>query len=319
MTPAAAAAAASLGGPAAPAPLDRRWEAALSLRYQRRGERTVLAHRAHRGPLRVQRDLYPEGPNPCHTLVVHPPGGIAGGDDLSLDVRVEPAAAALLTTPGATKWYAARGHGARQRISLEVAAGGALEWLPQESIIFDGADAELSCRVSLASSAAYLGWEILCLGRQAAGERFSSGQLLLTTELVRDDRRLWIERGRLAGGDPLLTSPVGLDGAPVCATLVAVAPDPSSAPQPSLPSLASLPSLPSLPSPPSLASLLGACRAVDERGGKAGITCLPGGVLIARWLGACSEAARHYFIALWRLLRPALLRRAAVLPRIWAT
>lgn len=295
---AADAAAVSLGVPAGSAPLDRRWEAALSLRYQRRGERTVLAHRAHRGPLRVQRNLYPEGPDLCHTLVVHPPGGIAGGDDLSLDVRVEHAAAALLTTPGATKWYAARGHRARQRISLEVAEGGALEWLPQESILFDGADAELSCKVSLSASAAYLGWEILCFGRQAAGERFSSGQLLLTTELLRDQRRLWIERGRLAGGDPLLSSPIGLDGAPVCATLVAVAPALTS---------------------PQLAALLGACRAVDERGGKAGITCLPGGVLLARWLGACSEAARHYFIALWRLLRPALLLRAAALPRIWAT
>lgn len=304
MTLAAAdAAAVSPGVPAGSAPPVRRWEAALSLRYQRRSERTVLAHRAHRGPLRVQRDLYPEGPDLCHTLVVHPPGGIAGGDDLSLDVRVEPAAAALLTTPGATKWYAAHGHRARQRIALDVADGAALEWLPQESIVFDGADAELSCRVSLASSAVYLGWEILCLGRQAAGERFSSGQLLLSTELVRDDRRLWIERGRLAGGDSLLTSPVGLDGAPVCATLVAVAPLLSSAPPASTP----------------LAPLLAACRAVDERSGKAGVTCLPSGVLIARWLGACSEAARHYFIALWRLLRPALLHRAATLPRIWAT
>jgi urease accessory protein len=305
-------------GPAPASLPARRWEAQLQLGYERRGERTVLARRAHRGPLRVQRALYPEGPALCHTLVVHPPGGVAGGDDLWLDVQVDAGAAALLTTPGAGKWYRGHGHRARQRVTLDVAAGGALEWLPQESILFDGAEAELSCRVRLAEGAAYLGWEILCLGRQAAGERFTEGELRLTTELWRrgsgggsgecvtgapgvigtaGDQRLWLERGRLAGGDPLLTSPVGLAGFPVCATLLAASPTGAPSPQ----------------------QLIAACRAVDEYGGTAGVTCLPGGILIARWLGERSEAARHYLVALWRLLRPALFCRAAISPRIWAT
>jgi urease accessory protein len=289
--------------PAVSAAPVRRWEATLSLGYERRGERTVLAHRAHRGPLRVQRDLYPEGPGTCHTLVVHPPGGLAGGDELRLDVRLGAGARALLTTPGATRWYRSGGHRARQQLELVLDDDAVVEWLPQESIFFDGAEAELAARVRLGRGSVYLGWEVLCLGRQASGERFTHGQLRLATELFRGERLLWHERGRLDGGGPLLTSPVGLGGASVCATLLAAAPalEPGTA---------------------SLATLLAACRAVDTFGGNAGVTCLPaapGGVLIARWLGDASEAARHHLLALWRVLRPALCHRAATPPRIWAT
>lgn len=269
------------------------WDASLELAYERRGERTVLARRAHRGPLRVQRDLYPEGPSPCHTLVVHPPGGVAGGDRLALSARLDADAHALLTTPGAGKWYRGHGRWASQALRFTVEDGAALEWLPQETIAFDGALAELSCRVELAPQASYLGWEVLCLGRQASGERFVSGELRLATELWRGEACLYRERGRLRGGDALLTSPVGLGGASVCATLVAVSPR-----------------LPAL----SLAEL----RAVDERGGRAGVTRLPH-VLVARWLGDSSERARHYLTSLWSLLRPALLARPATSPRIWAT
>ncbi len=269
------------------------WDASLELAYERRGERTVLARRAHRGPLRVQRDLYPEGPSPCHTLVVHPPGGVAGGDRLALSARLDADAHALLTTPGAGKWYRGHGRWASQALRFTVEDGAALEWLPQETIAFDGALAELSCRVELAPQASYLGWEVLCLGRQASGERFVSGELRLGTELWRGEACLYRERGRLRGGDALLASPVGLGGASVCATLVAVSPR-----------------LPAL----SLAEL----RAVDERGGRAGVTRLPH-VLVARWLGDSSERARHYLTSLWSLLRPALLARPATSPRIWAT
>jgi urease accessory protein len=292
------------------------WEAALELGYERRGERSALVHRAHRGPLRVQRDLYPEGPDTCHTIVVHPPGGIAGGDQLQLDVRCGAGAAALLTTPGAGKWYRGHGRRARQRLTFTVEDGGSLEWLPQETIVFDGALAELSCRVELGRGSVYLGWEILCLGRQACGERFTTGELRLGTELWRKAepagaagaagaaRCLWRERGRLRGGDALLSSPVGLGDAPVCATLIAAGPAfdlaAGDAPDP---------------------RLLAACRAVDEGGGQGGrgaVTCLPG-LLIARWLGDSSEQARHHLARLWHLLRPALRQRAATLPRIWAT
>ena len=269
------------------------WRAELSLEFSARGAATILSDCRHRGPLRVQKALYPEGDAVCQAIVLHPPSGIAGGDHLRIAASVAAEAFAQLTTPGAGKWYRGHGRWASQALRFTVEDGAALEWLPQETIAFDGALAELSCRVELAPQASYLGWEVLCLGRQASGERFVSGELRLGTELWRGEACLYRERGRLRGGDALLASPVGLGGASVCATLVAVSPR-----------------LPAL----SLAEL----RAVDERGGRAGVTRLPH-VLVARWLGDSSERARHYLTSLWSLLRPALLARPATSPRIWAT
>lgn len=274
------------------------WDALLELRYERRAGRSVLAHRAHRGPLRVQRDLYPEGAATCHTIVVHPPGGIAGGDQLHIRARLEAGSAALLTTPGAGKWYRSAGRPAGQTLGFEVADGAVLEWLPQESIVFNQAVAHMNTSVTLSGSAVYLGWDILCLGRTASGERFAQGRVQLRTDIRRDGRRLWLEQGRVNGDDPLLDSPVGLAGRRVGATLLAAAP---------------------LWDEPAGAALLAACREVPAgEGALAGVTRLPG-ILIARWLGDSAEDARRYCTGMWMQLRPALKQAAAQPPRIWST
>jgi urease accessory protein len=269
------------------------WRARLDLGYERRGARTVLAERRHDGPLVVQKPLYPEGDEVCHTIVVHPPAGIAGGDELELRVRAAPGARALLSTPGAGKWYRSAGPWARQTIALEAAGDACIEWLPQETIVFDGALADLRCDVALAGSACYIGWEILCFGRTGAGERFRRGVLRIATRIVRDGDPVWIERGRVDGGGRLLESPVGLRGQPVCGTLVAAAPAIADA-------------------------LVAECRAVAPAAGECAVTRLPG-ALVARYLGASGEAARNYFASLWACLRPALAGRPGHLPRIWRT
>ncbi len=271
----------------------RAWRAELSLDYERRGARTVLAARRHDGPLVVQKVLYPEGDAVCHSIIVHPPAGIAGGDELEINVCAGASAHALLTTPGAAKWYRSAGPWARQDISLSVAGSACVEWLPQETIVFNGARARSSIDVRLCADAAYIGWEILCLGRGASGERFMSGEFRPRTQLTRDGVPLWVERGRIAGGGALLDSPAGLAGCTVCATLLAAAPRVNK-------------------------ELLDACREERPANGRAAITMLPG-VLAARYLGDSSETARIYFTRLWRKIRPVLTGREAIPPRIWST
>jgi urease accessory protein len=267
-----------------------RWEASLDLRFSTERGRTFLSRRWHRGPLQVQRAFYPEGADLCHVYVLHPPGGLVAGDRLTVQARVDGGARALVTTPAAGKVYRTReGRApAAQRHRLTVEAGGSLEWLPQETILYDGARVELDTRVDLDEGAAFIGWEILCLGRPAAGERFARGACRQRLELWRDGLPLCLERARLDGGAPVLDAPWGLRGAPVSGTLLAT-------PAPPLDLVRSLPS------------------------GELTSATVIGDVLVARVLSGSAERAREHFIRLWALLRLALLGRPASAPRIWRT
>lgn len=277
------------------------WRGELALEYERRATRSVLARRRHAGPLQVQKPFYPEGPRVCHGIVLHPPGGIVSGDELCIDVRVRAQAAALLTTPGAGKWYRSRNIAtqARQSLRLQVERGGSLEWLPQPTIVFNGAVGVADTDVDVDADGSYLGWEIICLGRTASGERFREGSMLLASRVYRAGEPVWLDRGRIDGGSRLLDSPAGLAGLAVSGTFVAVAAAERLA--------AAL-----------RAGLIGACRAVVPTSGRGAITRLPQ-LLLARYLGERSEAAHDYFSRLWQIMRPALLGREAVPPRIWRT
>ncbi|GEC95751.1 urease accessory protein UreD 2 [Zoogloea ramigera] len=273
------------------------WHAALHLAFARTGERTVLRDNRHHGPLRVQKALYPEGEGVCQAIVLHPPSGIAGGDHLLISATVGAGAHAQLTTPGAGKWYRSGGPEASQRLELTVEEGAALEWLPQETIVFDGARARMETRVRLAADSRFIGWDILCLGRAAAGERFEHGRFDLLCRVERGGAPIWLERGGFDGADPMLASPAGWAGHGVGGTLLCAFPD----------------------LPRQAAGLLEALRAIAPGDGAShGITALPG-VLVARYLGDNSEAARLWFARLWQTLRPACCGRPAVPPRIWNT
>ncbi|MEF8719615.1 MAG: urease accessory protein UreD [Candidatus Accumulibacter necessarius] len=270
------------------------WQARLSLGFERRAETTVLVQREHCGPLRVQKALYPEGAAVCHAIVLHPPGGVAGGDRLEISVAAAPGAHALLTTPGAGKWYRSGGRQAQQSLTVRVAREAVVEWLPQETIVFDGAEATMHSRIELAAGGVFCGWEILCLGRTAAGERFSYGHLDLATRIEREGRPLWLERGQLCGGSPWLEAAAGLAGQPVSATLL-------------------------LAGRTVEREWLEACRALPVADGLlTGVTALPE-LLVARCLAPGAELARAWLGDVWQLLRPAALGRQAVPPRIWST
>ena len=269
------------------------WRASLALGFERRDARTILASRRHEGPLVVQKALHPEGDDVCHAIVVHPPGGIAGGDTLELDVQAAVDSHALLTTPGAAKWYRSAGPWASQRVRIEVDANAVVEWLPQETIVFDGALAQLSFAANLAAGARLVAWDIACLGRTGSGERFARGRVRLDVRIEHDGGLLWIERGDLVPGSAALESPVGLGGHTVFGTLVVAGCDLGD-------------------------DVVAACRAIDPVHGEGALTRMPR-ILLARYRGDDSECARRYFTELWRVLRPAAVGRAAVEPRIWRT
>lgn len=195
------------------------WTARLSLHYTRDGARSVGRDR-HEGPLRVLKTLHPEGPGICHHVIVHPPGGIVGGDQLHVDVRLDAGTHAVITTPGATRLYRSAGATARQQARLQVGTDARLEWLPLETIAHAGCIAENRVTLDLAPGAECLGWDLLALGLPAAGEAFERGSFLQQLELP----GAWLERGLIRGDDHLLLdSPLGLAGHRVLGTLWLVA------------------------------------------------------------------------------------------------
>ena len=268
------------------------WHARIELGFSPRLERTVPAHRKFFGPLSIQKPFYPEG-SPCHVYLLHPPGGVVGGDHLEVIAHVESGAHALITTPASGKFYRCDERISRQTQQLTVADDGVLEWLPQDTILFDGCNTVLDSRIELEAGAKFIGWEMLCLGRPASGEGFEYGRCRQRFELYRDGKPLLIERASLNGGSELLNAKWGLAGYSVSGTLVATNADQS--------------------------TVIAARNVIAELDDELiGITLL-GEVLVCRYLGREGAIARERFKQVWQAIRPLLLGREASPPRVWKT
>ncbi len=184
------------------------WHAQLQLDYALESGRTVARH-AHSGPLRVLRSLYPQGARVCHNVLVHPPGGLVGGDTLDIRVSARVGAHGLITTPGATRVYRSDGLPALQRSHLSLQAGARLEWLPSEMICYNACMAENRLILELEPGAELLGWDVTALGLPHAGQVFSQGYFRQHLEVP----GVWLESGTLAADDVrLLDSTLGLAG-----------------------------------------------------------------------------------------------------------
>ena len=274
------------------------WHASLSLDYTLEAQRSVLRF-AHTGPLRVLKSLYPEGDATCHNVLVHPPGGLVGGDTLEIDVSVGPGAHGLITTPGATRFYRSTGAPAVQRSRLTVAAGGRLEWLPLEAILYSGCLAENYLSFELEPGAELLGWDVTALGLPHAGQPFAQGRFCQHIELP----GVWLERGVLAADDTrLLTSPLGLAGQHCMASLFFAAGSALSRERREL----------ALDS----ARELMQGHALNPT---AGVTSPNPQVLVLRVLAPQVEPALALLKQVWACWRQRLWQQPAVLPRIWAT
>ena len=242
----------------------------------------------------IQKVLYPEGPSVCHGVVLHPPGGVAGGDELAISLNLTQQAHALITTPGAGKWYKTHCHQATQQLKFNLDDHAVLEWMPQENIIFNAAQVAMQMQVDLKGNSVFAGWDIVCLGRQASGEQFDQGKFRQRVSITRDGKLVWSENCLLRGGAPILNSVVGLRGFTIFGTLLIAAK--------------------ALPD-----ALLDACRQVPSpEEARVGVTQLPE-VFAARFLGQSAEAAKHYFEQLWSILRPWYAQREAKKLRLWST
>ncbi|HEY4957382.1 MAG TPA: urease accessory protein UreD, partial [Caldimonas sp.] len=169
------------------------WRGSLVLDYRPSGARTIV-HDRHDGPLRVLRSLHPE-PGVCHSVLVHPPGGIVGGDELAIEIALATGAHALLTTPGATRFYRSTGAAAEQSLAVAAGAGSRLEWLPLETIAYSGCEASNRMRFALAAGAEMIGWDVTALGLPASEQPFAQGRFTQSIEMP----GRWVERGTMRG------------------------------------------------------------------------------------------------------------------------
>jgi urease accessory protein len=191
------------------------WQARLQLDYGLEAGRTV-ARFDHQGPLRILQALYPEGEAVCHNVVVHPPSGLVGGDELDIAISVGAGAHGLVTTPGASRFYRSAGEPAVQRVRVSMEDGSRLEWLPLEAICYSGCIAQNRLRMRLAPGAEMIGWDITALGLPEAQKPFEHGSLLQHLEL----EGAWLERGHVDAGDHrLMDGALGLAGQRCMASL----------------------------------------------------------------------------------------------------
>ncbi|MPS92125.1 urease accessory protein UreD [Comamonas sp.] len=184
------------------------WHAQLALNYSLQDGKSSVQF-THDGPLRILKSLYPEGAAICHNVLVHPPGGLVGGDVLDIDVHVAEGAHALVTTPGATRFYKSNGKQAMQRTRLRLDPGARLEWLPLEAIAYNACDAVNHLEFELAEDAQLLTWDVTALGLPLAAQPYESGRFEQHIEWP----GRFLERGVVNAQDELLLNgDLGLAG-----------------------------------------------------------------------------------------------------------
>ncbi len=268
------------------------WRAELDLSFAYKASKTVLASSRHLGPLRVQRPFYPED-EVCHVYLLHPPGGVVGSDFLNIDIDTREHSHALITTPGATKFYRSAGEFAKVTQTLNIGNNSTLEWFPQENILFPGAKVKLQTQINLEQDSCFMGWDINCLGRPANQELFEFGKLDASLRIMRDGKPLLIERQRVFEQRQLYAA-AGLRGFPMNAIFLCTRCNEQH---------------------------LELARTIVENiapNFPVGITLLDD-ILIFRALGNSSEKLQAVMIPIWQALRPLLCKKEPILPRIWFT
>ncbi len=273
------------------------WHAQLQLNYSLEAQRTVLRHH-HDGPLRTLKSLYPEGAAICHNIIVHPPGGLVGGDVLDVRVHAQAGSHALLSTPGATRFYASDGDIATQQVALTLEAGSRLEWLPLEAIAYPGCMASNQWEADLAPGAELLAWDVTALGLPASGKPFDQGRLHQRMAIA----GLWLEQSRIDAADlRLLESPLGMARQRCIGTMLFATGTPLHRDRRE-----------------HLLDTVRSTLAQANTGVQLGVTSPHPQVLVLRALAPLVEPVMTQFQKVWLALRSAAWGLDSAAPRIWA-
>ncbi|MBD2295201.1 urease accessory protein UreD [Anabaena sphaerica FACHB-251] len=271
--------------------IDKNWHGKLNLVYAKRQDSTQLIYNHNQAPFKIQRPFYPEGEQICHSVILHTAGGVVGGDSLSSQIHLQADTKVLITTAAASKIYRSNGLPARQIVNIQVDEGACLEYLPQETILFNGAVYRQDVRVELATGSSFLGWEITRFGRSARGEKFVQGEMRSHTEIWQNNIPLWIDRQYLPGSEEVFHSPHGLAGNPVVGSFLWVG-------------------------FPISQEIIKQARSSIVQNSDAGVTRLEHGFL-CRYRGNSTSEVRSWFTNIWQILRVSLLNRGNCIPRVW--
>ena len=274
----------------------RRVRGRAEIGFARSDGTTRLAHLYQRNPLRV---LFPtpEPGEPAFAVIATTSGGLVAGDRIAIDVRVGQDAAAHVTAAAAEKIYRSAGGTVEVEQHLSIEEGGALEFLPPETILFEGARLKRRTTVDLRSGAGFHGGGITVFGRRARGERFTAGLLRDIVEVRREGRLVWGEALHLGSDvERIVAHPAGFAGAAAFATLVLAVPQGDAA------------------------ALVEEARAVQAETAAPELTAgatLVAGLLIARWLAHDAALLRRAYADLACHLREAAMGLPPRLPRLW--
>ena len=268
------------------------WPASLDIEFSARPGKTVASSIRHFGPLRVQRPFYPEKDETCHLYLLHPPGGVVGGDVLNITVAANENSKSLITTPGATKIYRSNtGSNIQQTLRLEKES--ILEWMPQEAILFNDAQTDINTNVHFSEDSRLFFWDILCLGLPVNNEKFISGHCRQSLKIFRDKKPVLIENNHFEGGSDLMSASWGMQGLYVNAISVMTV---------------------------GQSDIVEKIRSVtnSEKESLFAVTEKQG-LVICRYMGNSVEEAKALFLEAWKLWRISELEKEVVAPRIWGT
>ena len=254
-----------------------------------------MTERRHIGPLQVQKPLYPEGRSVCHTVILHPPGGMAEGDTTKIDVTQGPDSKTVLTSPAAAKWYKSRDKFSSQEVRIRLGESAQLDWLPPENILFEHARADFRFQLELGQDASAIGWEAFVFGRRAMGESWDAGALRINSQFIDINGLLWGERANFNAASRIRNAAQGLGAFPIAGMVWATGP--------SCDQLLAESLSPSLPFGDTL---------------RAGVTCLNHRLLVVRGVAQKMEPLRELMVRCWTFLRPAIHGRQSQPLRLWS-